>query len=155
MGLGFTEGRPKIGSGRSTGPVSPLVAGVIEKGGSLAEVSMDHTSIIQPGDEVVAVGGAGGMLKYFKTDDLQSNGSFEGPLAEAIDAVAEPVRLQLERPLETPEVPYLLTFAPFRLAVLCISMNLGLPELKNDIDWLRALKLRSRFLTWLAKRNLA
>lgn len=105
MGLGFTEGRPKNGSG-STGPISPLVAGVIEKGGSLAEVSMDHTSIISPGDEVVAVGGAGGLLKYFKTGDLQTNGSLEGPLAEAIDAVAEPVRLQLERPLDTPEVPH-------------------------------------------------
>jgi len=108
LGLGFTEGRPKNGSD-STGPVSTLVAGVIEKGGSLAEVSMDHTSIISPGDEVVAVGGAGGLLKYFKTNDLQTNGSLEGPLAEAIDAVAEPVRLQLERPLDPVEVPHFLT----------------------------------------------
>lgn len=108
MGLGFTEGRPKIGSD-SSGPVSTLVAGVIEKGGSLAEVCMDHTSSVSPGDEVVAVGGSGGLLKYFKTDDPQTNGSLRGHLAEAIDAVADPVRLQLERPLDPIEVPHILT----------------------------------------------
>lgn len=135
MGLGFTEGRPKNGSG-STSPVSTLVAGVIEKGGSLAEVSMDHTSSISPGDEVVAVGGAGGMLKYFKTNDLQTNSSLEGPLAEAIDAVAEPVRLQLERPLDPVEVPHFLTFANSFfigiLAFLC-SKDPSLTEANDDL----------------------
>lgn len=78
--------------------LSTLVAGVIEKGGSLAEVSMNHTSTVSPGDEVVAVGGAGEILKYFKADDSQGNHIVGGRLAEAIDEVAEPVRLQLERP---------------------------------------------------------
>uniref|UniRef100_A0A7I4CW03 ABC transporter domain-containing protein n=1 Tax=Physcomitrium patens TaxID=3218 RepID=A0A7I4CW03_PHYPA len=121
LGLGFTERRSNNTSG-STTAISTLVAGVIEKGGSLAEITMDHTSSVAPGDEVVAVGGAGGLLKYFKSNDRRANSSLEGGLAEAIDEVAEPVRLQLERPLdlakEAKNCPYqfqneyLLNFVP-------------------------------------------
>ena len=110
LGLGFTEERSKNVSD-STSEVSAVVAGVIEEGGSLAEVSMDHTSFVSPGDEVVAVGGAGGLLKYFKTEDRLGNSSaissLEGPLAEAIDEVTEPVRLQLETPFELDRVHFL------------------------------------------------
>lgn len=61
---------------------------------------MDHTSSISPGDEVVAVGGAGGQLKYFKTANRHDNSC----LTEAIDEVTEPIRLQLERHFEPVEV---------------------------------------------------
>jgi hypothetical protein len=66
LGLGFTESRANNnGSGIVAGPggavPSVLVAGVIEKGSSLAEPSMDHTSLIAPWDEVVVVRGNGCM----------------------------------------------------------------------------------------------
>ncbi len=109
LGLGFTESRANNnGSGIVTGPgavPSMLVAGVIEKGGSLAEPSMSHTTLIAPGDEVVAVGGNGDMLKYFKTHDRALDNSLTGGLASAIDHVVEPVRLQLERPFQVSQSP--------------------------------------------------
>jgi ABC-type multidrug transport system ATPase subunit/ABC-type multidrug transport system permease subunit len=129
LGLGFTESRANnYGSGIVTGPgavPSMLVAGVIEKGGSLAEPSMSHTSFIAPGDEVVAVGGNGDMLKYFKTHDRALDDSLTGGLASAIDHVVEPVRLQLERPFqETKGLPiqfdreYILDLKPEMILLL-------------------------------------
>jgi hypothetical protein len=116
LGLGFTESRANNnGSGIVTGPgvvPSMLVAGVIEKGGSLAEPSMSHTSVIAPGDEVVAVGGNGDMLKYFKTYDHALDNSLTGGLASAIDHVVEPVRLQLERPFQVSQSPLYINKIP-------------------------------------------
>jgi len=97
LGLGFTESRANNnGSGIVAGPdgavPSVLVAGVIEKGGSLAEPSMDHTSLIAPRDEVVVVGGNGDVLKYFKTHDHHcalDNSLTAAGLASAIDPVVE------------------------------------------------------------------
>jgi hypothetical protein len=132
LGLGFTEERLKNVSD-STREVSTLVAGVVEKGGSLAEVSMDHTSTVSPGDEVVAVGGACGLLKYFKTNDRLANSSanspLEGPLAEAIDEVAEPVRLQLERPLDLDKVHFFTSTNSFFTGIVAFKVFEGLkPE---------------------------
>ncbi|CAK9237031.1 unnamed protein product [Sphagnum troendelagicum] len=82
---------------------SVLVAGVVEKGGSLAEPSMDHTSLIAPGNEVVVVWGDGDVLKYFKTHDHHralDNSLTAAGFASAIDHIAEPVHLQLERPFQ-------------------------------------------------------
>ncbi|CAK9882905.1 unnamed protein product [Sphagnum jensenii] len=108
LGLGFTESRANNnGSGIVAGPggavPSVLVAGVVEKGGSLAEPSMDHTSLIAPGDEVVVVGGDGDVLKYFKTHDHHralDNSLTAAGFASAIDHIVEPVHLQLERPFQ-------------------------------------------------------
>jgi hypothetical protein len=113
LGLGFTESRANNnGSGIVAGPggavPSVLVAGVIEKGSSLAEPSMDHTSLIAPGDEVVVVGGNGDVLKYFKTHDHHralDNSLTAAGLASAIDPIVEPVHLQLERPFQVSQSP--------------------------------------------------
>lgn len=99
LGLGFTESRENNGSGVAS-HVSMLVSGVVGSGGSLAEASMNHTTRAAPGDEVVAVGGAGGILKYLKTGNRALDTSLSGCLLEAIDQVVEPVRLQLERPFQ-------------------------------------------------------
>ena len=99
LGLGFTESQENNGSGVAS-HVSLLVAGILGSGGSLAEASMNHTCSAAPGDEVVAVGGAGGMLKYLKTGNRALDTSLSGCLAKAIDKVVEPVRLQLERPFQ-------------------------------------------------------
>ncbi|CAK9238240.1 unnamed protein product [Sphagnum troendelagicum] len=108
LGLGFTESQANNnGSGIVAGPggavPSVLVAGVVEKGGSLAEPSMDHTSLIAPGNEVVVVGGDGDVLKYFKTHDHHralDNSLTAAGFASAIDHIVEPLHLQLERPFQ-------------------------------------------------------
>jgi hypothetical protein len=110
LGLQFTEKRSDDASGPTRAPASILVAEVVEKGGSLGEASMDHTSSVSPGDEVVAVGGAGGQLKYLKTNNRQANSSLEGCLSETIDEVAEPVRLQLQRHFDPVKVLHFFTF---------------------------------------------
>jgi hypothetical protein len=94
---------------------------VVEKAGTLAEVSMDHTSSISPGDEVVAVGGTGGQLKYFKTNPRHDNSSMKSSLTQAIDEVTEPVRLQLERHFEPVEVLQIFTFTLFLHVVSCTN----------------------------------
>lgn len=126
MGLKFAE------SG-STLEASSLVGEVVEKGGTLGEASMDQTSSVSPGDEVVAVGGASGLLKYFKTGNRQDNSSSEGSLAEAIDKVAEPVRLQLQRHFDPVKVLYFFTF---RGSILLLYFALKLlqgPKLESLI----------------------
>jgi hypothetical protein len=113
LGLGFTESRANnngsgIVAGLGGAVPSVLVAGVIEKGSSLAEPSMDHHTsliapLIAPGDEVVVVGGNGDVRKYFKTHDHHcalDNSFTAAGLASAIDHVVEPVHLQLERPFQ-------------------------------------------------------
>ncbi len=113
LGLGFTESQANNnGSGIVAGPggavPSVLVAGVVEKGGSLAEPSMDHTSLIAPGNEVVVVGGDGDVLKYFKTHDHHralDNSLTAAGFASAIDHIVEPLHLQLERPFQVSQSP--------------------------------------------------
>ena len=108
MGVKFTE-RPSDNASGSAHTASTLVAEVVEKGGTLGEISMDQTSAVSPGDEVVAVGGAGGLMKYFKIDSREDNSSSEGSLVEVIDRVAEPVRLQLQRHFDPVKVLHFLT----------------------------------------------
>jgi hypothetical protein len=118
LGLGFTESRANnngsgIVAGLGGAVPSVLVAGVIEKGSSLAEPSMDHHTsliapLIAPGDEVVVVGGNGDVRKYFKTHDHHcalDNSFTAAGLASAIDHVVEPVHLQLERPFQVSQSP--------------------------------------------------
>lgn len=103
LGLDFSEKR--LGNvNSSTHASSTPRALVVEKVGSLAEMCMDHTSSISCGDEVVAVGGAGGQFKYFKTNTRHGNYPLKSSLSEAINEVTEPVRLQLERHFDPVEV---------------------------------------------------
>lgn len=122
LGLKFTEKRSEDASGPTHAPASILVEEVVEKGGSLSEASMDHTSSVYSGDEVVAVGGAGGQMKYFKTNNLQDNSSLEGSLSQAIDEVAEPVRIQLQRHFDPVKVLHFFTLtAPYLCEFFCIE----------------------------------
>jgi len=125
LGLEFSERRSNNVSGLARSS-STLGALVVENVGTLAEVSMDHTSSISNGDEVVAVGGAGGQLQYFKTNSRYDNGSLKRSITEAIDEVTEPVRLQLERHFEPVEV---LPF--FTLTYFFFTWFLALTESKE------------------------
>lgn len=108
LGLEFSEKLKGNVNSLTHACSSPRVL-VVEKVGSLGEMCMDHTSTISCGDEVVAVGGAGGQLKYFKTNTGHGNISLRSSLSEAINEVTEPVRLQLERHFDPVEVRHLFT----------------------------------------------
>lgn len=85
-------------------PLTTLVASISEKGGSLVDVSMNHTGTVRVGDEVVAVGGTTGMLNYVKV-----GGTKEDDVN--LDQPSQAIRFQIERPL--PDVRHL-TVKQFR-----------------------------------------
>lgn len=92
MGFGFIERWLNNISGLMI-VIFILVVGVIEKGGSFVEIIMDYMFSVVFGDEVVVVGGVGGLFKYFKFNDCRVNSFLEGGFVEVIDEVVELVWL--------------------------------------------------------------
>lgn len=89
LGVTFVQSHPNKGDG-IVEPLTTLVASISEKGGSLADISMNHTNAVRAGDEVVAVGRT--KLNYVKV-----GGTGEDDVN--LDQPTDSVRLQLERPL--------------------------------------------------------
>lgn len=91
LGVNFVQSHPNKGEG-IVEPLTTLVASINQKGGSLVDVSMNHTGPVHAGDEVVAVGASTGMLNYVKVGDTSKESGLS-------DEPSECIRLQLERPL--------------------------------------------------------
>lgn len=93
LGVTFVKSHPNKGEG-TVEPLTTRVATINEKGGSLVDVSMNHTGALHAGDEVVAVGGSTGMLNYLKVGEANKEG------VQLSDQPSDCIRLQLERPLQ-------------------------------------------------------
>ncbi|CAM6101594.1 unnamed protein product [Calypogeia fissa] len=91
LGVTFAQSHPNKGQGIAE-PAETLLATISEKGGSLVDVSMNHTDTVLVGDEVVAVGGSTGMLNYVKVGGADKD-------EVNVDESSDFIRLQLERPL--------------------------------------------------------